>query len=83
MADELVTQGARILSRWLALEILVKNEEEIRLGLKEGNLTARLGVAVIDAYRRYQEAVPRHVVEGTTYFRDAINEIVAGGQKVF
>lgn len=83
MADELIHQGARLLARWLALELLVGNEEEIRQGLREGNLPARLGVAVLEAHRRYREAVPDDVVPETDYFKDALNEVLAGGRKVF
>ena len=82
MEDSLHT-GAKIFARWLAIEIAVDHEQEIALGLKEGNLQARLGVPVLDAFRRYRETMPESLVNETTYFKDALNEIIAGGREVF
>jgi hypothetical protein len=81
--DDALHTGAKILARWLAVEIAVDNEREIALGLMEGNLQARLGVFVLDAFRRYREAIPESLVNETTYFKDALNEVIAEGEKVF
>jgi len=83
MADDLIHQGARLLARWLALELLSANEAQIAQGLQEENLQARLGVAVVDAHRRYREALPEDITSQTDYFKQALNEIIAGGRKVF
>lgn len=83
MTDSLIHQGARLLAKWLALELFCANEEQIALGLKEGNLPARLGVAVLEAYNRYRESLPEGFPEETDYFKEAMNEIVAGGRKAF
>jgi hypothetical protein len=81
--DDALHTGAKIFAQWLAVEIAVANEQEIALGLNEGNLQARLGVPVLDAFTRYREVIPESLVNETTYFKDALNEIVAGGEKVF
>lgn len=81
--DELVHEGARLLASWLALELLVKYPDEVARGLREGNLAARLGVAVLDAHARFREAASEEIAERTTYFKDALNEVLAGGQRVF
>ncbi len=82
MGDALHT-GAKLLARWLALEIAVNNHKEIATGLEENNLPARLGVPVLDAYNKYRESLPETLVNETSYFKDALNEILAGGEKVF
>jgi hypothetical protein len=81
--DEALHTGARIFAQWLAMEIAMANEEEIVRGLEEGNLQARLGVPVLDAFKRYREIIPESLVNETTYFRDALNDVIAGGEKVF
>ncbi|MCU0611951.1 MAG: hypothetical protein MUE60_09210 [Candidatus Eisenbacteria bacterium] len=83
MAEDLIHQGARLLARWLALEVALSNEEQIQKGLQEGNLPARLGVVVLEAYGRYRESLPEDVVSTTDYFKEALNGIVGGGRKVF
>jgi len=81
--DDVLHTGAKLLARWLALEIAVINHEEIATGLEESNLSARLGVPVLDAYNKYRESLPDTLVNETSYFKDALNEILAGGEKVF
>lgn len=81
--DDPLHTGAKIFAQWLAIEIAVANEQEIALGLEEGNLQARLGVPVLDAFTRYRKIVPESLVNETTYFKDALNDVIAGGEKVF
>ncbi|MBN1423547.1 hypothetical protein JXA88_03230 [Candidatus Fermentibacteria bacterium] len=83
MADKLIDQGARLLARWLALELVSAHEDRIAVGLAEGNLPARIGVQVLEAYNRYRESLPEDILSETDYFKEAMNEIVAGGRKVF
>ena len=83
MADDFIHEGARLLARWLALELLIANEDQIVQGLRENNLPARLGVPILDAHRRYRDALPEDIASGTDYFKQALNEIIAGGRKVF
>jgi len=81
--DDTLHTGARLLARWLALEVATANHEEIATGLEENNLSARLGVPVLDAYEKYRNSLPEALVNQTSYFKDAFNEILAGGEKVF
>jgi hypothetical protein len=83
MTTELLHQGARLYARWLALQLALNHYEQIEIGLTEGNLPARLGVHVMETHNMYRSSIPENLVEETTYFKDALNELVARGEKVF
>ncbi len=83
MNEKLLHEGARLYARWLALEIVVAHGDEIEPGLAEGNLQARLGVPVLDAFNRYRDTLPEKLVNKTHYFEDALNSVLARGEKVF
>ena len=83
MTSDLLHEGARLYARWLALQLAINHQEEIEIGLQEGNLPARLGVHVMETHSMYRSSVPENLVDETTYFKEALNEIVARGEKVF
>lgn len=83
MSSELMHEGAKLYARWLALQLAINHFEQIEVGLVEGNLPARLGVHVMELHTMYRGSIPEDLVENTTYFKDALNEVVARGEKVF
>lgn len=83
MSDSGVHQGAKLYARWLALEIAVKYAEEIEPGLAEQNLSARLGVPIMEAHQRYRDALEDEEVLGSGYFETALNEILGRGEEIF
>lgn len=83
MNENLLHEGARLYARWLALEIAIAQEDEVEPGLAEGNLQARLGVPVLDAFNRYRDTLPEKLVNETHYFEDALNSVLARENKVF
>ncbi len=76
-------ERARRLARALVSDILVYNQDERDRALHEGNLASALGAEVNRAWDLYKAKVDRQVLQGTSYFKDALNEILADGQKVF
>jgi hypothetical protein len=52
-------------------------------GLKEGTLKEIFREEVKKSYEEYVLQVGEHLASSSTYFQDALNEILAGGQKVF
>ena len=76
-------ERARRLARALVSDILVYNQDERDRALHEGNLASALGAEVNRAWDLYKTKVDRQVLQGTSYFKDALNEILADGQKVF
>ncbi|MHB8080294.1 MAG: hypothetical protein ACYDIE_13685, partial [Candidatus Krumholzibacteriia bacterium] len=74
---------ARRLARALVSDILVYNRESRDRALREGNLIQALGPEIKKSWELYKERVTPEVANSTSHFRDALNEILAEGQKVF
>jgi hypothetical protein len=81
--DPSVHERARRLARVLVSDILVYNQPARDRALREGNLISALGTEVDKAWALYKAKVDRGVADSTTYFKDALNEILANGQKVY
>jgi predicted Zn finger-like uncharacterized protein len=76
-------QRARRLAKVLVSDILIYNREKRDEALKEGKLMAVLGAEIKKSWETYKEKVSPEVANSTSYFKDALNEILADGQKVF
>jgi hypothetical protein len=76
-------EKARRLARVLASDIAIYNREKRERGIREGNLVAVLGYEIKKSWETYKERVGTDFANSTPYFRDALNEIVAEGQKIF
>lgn len=74
---------ARRLARALVSDILVYNRDVRDKALQEGNLIQALGPEIKKSWELYKERVTPEVANSTSHFRDALNEILAEGQKVF
>jgi predicted Zn finger-like uncharacterized protein len=74
---------ARMLARALVSDILVYNREQRDKALEEGNLLEALGAEIKKSWELYKEKVGEETANGTTHFRDALNEILADGERVF
>jgi len=74
---------ARRLARALVSDILVYNRESRDRAMTEGNLIQALGPEIKKSWELYKERVTPEVANSTSHFRDALNEILAEGQKVF
>jgi len=76
-------ERARRLARVLASDIAIYNREKRERGIRDGNLVAVLGYEIKKSWETYKERVGTDFANSTPYFRDALNEIVAEGQKIF
>lgn len=76
-------ERARRLARVLASDIAIYNREKRDRGIHDGNLVAVLGYEIKKSWDIYKEKVGAEFANGTPYFRDALNEIVAEGRKIF
>lgn len=72
-----------MLARALVSDILVYNRELRDNALKEGTLLESLGGEIKKSWELYKEKVTADVANSTDYFRDALNDILAEGEKVF
>ena len=71
------------MARVFVSDILVYNKEKRDKGLANGDLMTVLGPEIKKAWEAYKEKVGSNFVESTDYFREALNEILANGEKVF
>lgn len=76
-------EKARRLARVLASDISIYNREKKERGIREGNLVAMLGYEIKKSWEIYKERVGTDFANSTPYFRDALNEMLAEGKKIF
>ncbi len=74
---------ARMLARALVSDIMVYNQTARDKALADGNLLEALGPEIKKSWELYKNKIGSEVANDTTHFRDALNEILAGGKKVF
>jgi hypothetical protein len=74
---------ARRLARALVSDLVVYNTARRDAALKNGNLKDEFAEEVKKSFEEYQLQVGKELASSTTYFNDALNEILAGGQKVY
>jgi predicted Zn finger-like uncharacterized protein len=72
-----------MLARALVSDILVYNQATRDKALVEGTLLEALGPEIKKSWELYKEKVGPEAATTTTYFKDALNEILAEGQHVF
>jgi len=76
-------EKARRLARVLASDIAIYNREKKERGLSDGNLVAVLGYEIKKSWEIYKERVGANFANATPYFRDALNDLLAEGKKIF
>lgn len=76
-------EKARRLARVLASDIAIYNKEKKERGLSDGNLVAVLGYEIKKSWEIYKERVGADFANATPYFRDALNDLLAEGKKIF
>ena len=70
-------------ARVLASDIAIYNREKKDRGMVEGNLVAVLGYEIKKSWETYKERVGADFANSTPYFRDALNDLLAEGKKIF
>ena len=74
---------ARRLARALISDIVVYHPAKRQEGIRDGNLKEVFEEEIKKSWEEYTEQVGRDVAESTGFFREALNEILAGGRQVF
>ncbi len=72
-----------MLARALVSDILVYNRDLRDTAIKDGKLLEVLGGEIKKSWELYKEKVTPDVANSTNHFREALNEILAEGEKVF
>lgn len=74
---------ARRLARALISDVAAYHPERQEVGLREGRLKELFQEELKKSWQEYVDQVGLDVAKSTPYFRDALNEILAKGKKVF
>jgi hypothetical protein len=81
--DTVTSSAARCLARLLVAQMRLLDPERVAQGVRDGTLRTLMATEVMKAWKDYKAAVPQGVLEQTDYFREALNDILAGGETVF
>lgn len=76
-------ERAKRLARVFVSDILEYNKEKRDKALADGNLMAALGPEIKKGWEGYKERVGSELKESSGYFKEALNSILADGQKIF
>jgi predicted Zn finger-like uncharacterized protein len=74
---------ARRLARALVSDMVTYHPTRREEGLKSGTLKQVFREEIKKSYEEYVEQVGREFAESTTHFQDALNDVLAGGRKIF
>jgi hypothetical protein len=74
---------ARILARALASDLAAYHPEECRQGRDTARLVSLMAAEIARSWQLYTREVGGEIAGGTSYFRDALNEYLAGGEPYF
>jgi hypothetical protein len=74
---------AKRLARALVSDICAYFPQKRDEGIRDGTLKQLFREEIKKSYEEYVEQVSREFAESTTHFQDALNDILAGGKKLF
>ncbi len=74
---------ARRLSRALISDLVTYFPQRRDEGVRDGTLKQLFREEIKKSYEEYVDQVGREFAESTTHFQEALNDILASGQKVF
>jgi hypothetical protein len=74
---------AKRLARALISDMVVYHPAKRQEGLRDGNLKELFDEEIKKSWEEYSDQVGRELAESTGYFREALNEILAGGRQIF
>lgn len=74
---------AKRLARVLVSDILWYNRDKRDQALESGTLMTALSEEIKKSWELYKEKVGPELASSTNYFKEALNEILADGQKIF
>jgi len=76
-------EKAKRLARVLVKDILLYHGDKVEEGLRNGNLVDMVGDEIKKSWQYYKSEMSDDIVDSTNYFKDALNSILAKGEKIF
>lgn len=77
------SQRARRLARALVSDLVAYHPQKRDEGIRDGTLRQLFREEIKKSYEEYVEQVGRDVAEASPFFQEALNEILAGGRRIF
>lgn len=77
------SQKARRLARALVSDLVVYQPQKREEGLRAGTLKELFRDEIRKSWEEYVAQVGAPIAESTTHFQDALNDVLAGGRKIF
>lgn len=74
---------AKRLARALVSDIVAYFPQKREEGIRDGTLKQLFREEIKKSYEEYVEQVGREFAESTTHFQEALNDVLAGGKKLF
>ena len=74
---------AKRLARALISDMVAYHPQRREEGLRNGTLKQLFREEIKKSYEEYVEQIGREFAETTTHFQDALNDVLAGGKKLF
>ena len=74
---------ARRLSRALISDLVTYFPQRRDEGLRDGTIRELFREEIKKSYEEYVDQVGKEFAESTTHFQDALNDVLAGGSKIF
>jgi hypothetical protein len=76
-------QKARRLARALVSDMVTYQPQKREEGLRDGSLKQLFREEIKKSYEEYVDQVGKEFAESTNHFQDALNDVLAGGKKLF
>jgi hypothetical protein len=76
-------QKAKRLARALVSDMVAYLPQKREEGLREGTLKVLFREEIKKSYEEYVDQIGKEFAETTTHFQDALNDVLAGGKKIF
>ncbi|HLB81850.1 MAG TPA: hypothetical protein VJJ54_02070, partial [Gemmatimonadales bacterium] len=76
-------QKARRLARALVSDLVVYHPEKRQQGLRDGTLPQLFKDEIEKSWQEYVEQVGAEIAKSTSFWAEALNEILGGGNKIF
>ena len=76
-------QRARRLARALVSDLVAYHPQKREEGLRDGTLRQLFREDIKKSYEEYVEQVGQEIAEQAPYFQEALNDILAGGRRLF
>jgi len=76
-------QKAKRLARALVSDMVAYHPQKRDEGMRSGTLKQLFREEIKKSYEEYVEQIGKEFAESTSHFQDALNDVLAGGKKVF